>query len=129
MKTIEGLSVYEAEREIREYLEDIWMSSPKKPKLKSTTPTKEELDEYSEEMKKYEEEKVKFETLRASYNEESQRLYDELVHKIKEDSGLFDIPQEYQDNVYWYAYQLGHSSGYGEVYGYLMDIVNQIFKK
>lgn len=27
-------------------------------------------------------------------------------------------------NVYSYAYELGHSSGYGEVYNYLLDLVD-----
>lgn len=42
---------------------------------------------------------------------------------IREKSGLNTIPEQYRDKVYSYAYQQGHSSGYCEVYNYLLELV------
>ena len=46
---------------------------------------------------------------------------------IKKESGLFDIPEQYQNKVYYRAYSDGHSAGYYEVYQKLCELV-EIFE-
>ena len=124
MKTLEGLSVYEAEKEIREYLTDLYVTKPFVPKLKSNTPNSEEMKIYSDSLLEFEKALEQYKFKNDFYKIESSRLYALLEEKIKEDSGLNDIPKQYRDKVYSYAYELGHSSGYGEVYHYLCNLVN-----
>ena len=124
MKTIEGLSVYEAEKEIRDYLNDLWVNKPKEPLLINNKPTKEDIEDYTKKVEQYNIDLAEYKIENEIYESESRRLWDLLEEKIKEDSGLNTIPEQYRDKVYSYAYQRGHSSGYGEVYGYLCDLVN-----
>jgi hypothetical protein len=57
---------------------------------------------------------------------EKSRVYSLLTIKLKEDSGLNTIPEQYRDKVYAYAYEQGHSSGMSEVSIYLERLL-QIF--
>lgn len=118
------MSVYDAEKEIREYLSNLYTSQPKKPTLKNNTPTAEELSTYIEQSKKYDLVLEEFKTKKDLYESEGLRLYSLLEEKIKDYSGLNDIPEQYRDKVYRYAYSQGHSSGYVEVYQYLCDLVD-----
>lgn len=124
MKNIEGLSIYEAEKQIKEYLSPLFVSKPVQPKLKSQTPTEEELKVYKTQIREYEVALDKYKTEDAFYRKEGSRLFDLLEEKIKEDSGLNDIPEQYRNKVYSYAWEQGHSSGFGEVYNYLCSLVN-----
>lgn len=123
MKTIEGLSVYEAENKIREYLKPLFVSKPYEPKLKNLKPTGEEISEFLAKNEIYKKDLEEYKTKDNFYKQESRRLYDLLEEKIKEDSGLNDIPEQYRDKVYSYAYREGHSSGYGAVYSILINLV------
>jgi hypothetical protein len=123
MKNIDGLSIYEAESKIREYLRELYVSKPKEPLLKSLKPTEEEVSNFLAEKEKYKTDLEDYKTKDEFYRKESSRLYSLLEYKIKEDSGLNNIPEQYRDKVYSYAYQQGHGSGYGEVYNYLLDLV------
>lgn len=120
---LEQLSVYEAEKEIRTYLNDLYVHRPIKPKLKSQTPTEEELTTYVTQTQEYEVALKEYETNNDFYNSESKRLYDILDDIIREDSGLNDIPEEYRSKVYIHAYRQGHSGGYSEVYNCLCNLV------
>jgi hypothetical protein len=124
MENLEGLDVHEAQEKIREYLDSLYVRKPIAPQLKSKSPTVEELKSYSEARIVYEKELENYMQDNDLYNQESNRVWSLLEEKIKEDSGLNDIPKQYRDKVYSYAYQQGHSSGYGEVYNYLIDLVN-----
>ena len=125
MKNLDGLNIYEAQDKIREYLSSLFVSKPSVPKLKSNSPSQEEMKIYSEALLSYEKDLEDYRYKNDFYREESSKLYALLIDKIKEDSGLNDIvPKQYRDKVYSYAYEQGHSSGYGEVYGYLVDLVN-----
>jgi hypothetical protein len=124
MKTLDGLTIYEAQDEIRKYLSPLYASKPKHPLLLGNKPTAEEMKIYSEALLVYEKELQEYETKDDFYRTESGRLWSLLEDKVKEDSGLNDIPEQYRSKVYSYAYELGHSSGYGEVYNYLCNLVN-----
>ena len=126
MKTLEGLSVHQAESEIRVYLSILHSKEvrPIRPILHTNTPNKEELEEYNSKLDVYTKESAEYEKSVNAYKEEFVRLYGLLEDMIKEDSGLNTIPEQYRDKVYSYAYQQGHSSGYGEVYNYLLDLVD-----
>ena len=125
MKNIDGLNIYEAQDKIREYLSSLFVSKPSVPKLKSNSPSQEEMKIYSEALLSYEKDLEDYRYKNDFYREERIRLYDLLEDKVKEESGLNDIvPEEYRAKVYSYAYQQGHGSGYSEVYNYLLDLVN-----
>lgn len=51
----------------------------------------------------------------------------DMEYKTKCNELLKEIPSRYRDKVFDYAYREGHSSGYSEVYNYLLDLV-EIFK-
>jgi hypothetical protein len=123
MENIDGLSIYKAQDAIREYLKPLYVSKPKEPLLKSLKPTEEEVSNFLAEKEKYKTDLEDYKTKDEFYRKESSRLYSLLEYKIKEDSGLNNIPEQYRDKVYSYAYQQGHGSGYGEVYNYLLDLV------
>lgn len=46
---------------------------------------------------------------------------------IDKESGLNDIPEKYRDKVRSYAWERGHSGGYGEYYNVLCGILDAIF--
>ncbi len=127
MKSIEELSVYQAEKQIMEYLDPLYPKLPKKPILLSRTPTQDNIEKYTKGVEQYELELNEYRIKNSVFKEESARLYSLLVEKVKEDSGLNDIPEQYRDKVYSYAYEQGHGSGYSEVYHYLHNLV-EIFK-
>ena len=123
MKNIDGLSIYEAESKIREYLRELYVSKPKEPSLKSLKPTEEDMTLFLSEKEKYKIDLEEYKIKNTFYGDESMKLYSLLEEKIKDDSGLNSIPEQYRDKVYSYAYQQGHGSGYGEVYNYLLGLV------
>lgn len=123
MENLEGLDVYKAQEKIREQLNPLYVSKPIAPRLKDKTPTKEDMEDYSKAVILYEKELEEYTFKNEFYRQESNRLWNLLEEKIKEDSGLNDIPEQYRNKVYSYAYQEGHSSGMGEVYNYLIELV------
>lgn len=51
-----------------------------------------------------------------------EKRYKEECHKALE-----QIPSKYREKVLNYAYEQGHSSGWSEVYNYVLDLID-IFK-
>jgi hypothetical protein len=123
MKNLENLSVYEAERQIREYLDTLYVNKPKEPLLITNKPTKEEIEDYAKKVEQYHLDSAEYKDKNDLYKIESRRLWDLLEEMLKEDSGLNNIPEQYRDKVYYYAYRQGHGSGYSEVYTYLCELV------
>lgn len=120
---LEQLSVYEAEERIKTYLNTIYVHKPKEPSLKSLKPTEEDMDLFLAEKEKYKTELEEYKIKNTFYGEEIMRLYFLLEEMIKDDSGLNDIPEQYRDKLYNYAWEKGHSSGYSEVYNCLCNLV------
>ncbi len=76
---------------------------------------------YEGQLKYYAEDEVKYET-------ESGVIQDLIEAFIKEKSGLNTLPfsQRVKDKIYWKAYSDGHSSGWNEVFGVLIDLVSML---
>lgn len=53
----------------------------------------------------------------------------EEEYNIKAEKELKNVPKEYRKGCRSLAWELGHAYGYNEVYYYLQDIVERIFKK
>ena len=51
----------------------------------------------------------------------------DLDYKINAEKLLEQVPEQYRDKLWEYAYMQGHSCGYQEVYNYMLDLV-EIFK-
>jgi hypothetical protein len=125
MKNIDGLSVFKAETQIREYLSTLYVTKPKKPLLVTTTPTAELVEEYKVALQNYETAFKEYQIKMIFMGDEQKRLFTLLRNLIKEESGLNTIvPAKYRDKVFSYAYEQGHSSGYLEVYHYLCNLAD-----
>jgi len=79
---------------------------------------------YGQRLKLYEEEMEDFRTLQAECAAHNHAIEQEVEARIKEDSGLNSIHEQYRDKVWSYAWQKGHSSGYGEVSNILCELVS-----
>lgn len=121
---LEHFSVYEAEKRIKTHLNDLYVHRPREPRLKSTTPTEEELSKFLAEKEEYQKLLKEYNVNNDFYKSESSRLYAILEDKVREDSGLNDIPEQYRDKVFRYAWSERHFSGYYEVYNRLCDLTD-----
>ena len=87
--------------------------------------TKEEAKQYSDNI----EEKVDkqaYEAARKAYNQASSEAEAKVIQAMKKEIGLISCGDDEKDNqlfdlVYGKAYEDGHSSGYNEIYNYLLD--------
>ena len=125
IKDLQGMSIKEAE----EFCDSKRPAAPTYPGLKPRL-AKENSDnikmvkEHLQNLEKYEEDKKAYNAAvekNAPVNDEINEVF---LEYLKEKSGLNTIPKQYRDKVYSYAYQQGHSSGYGEVSSYLIELVD-----
>jgi hypothetical protein len=125
-----GITVHQAEKLLRdlrkaEYDEIGNMDYPKKPYLLSKTPTQEQIDTYQSQLSEYEKLKEKYDDLNEKKRGIGNQQYQLLEEYVKYKTGFFtDVPAQYKDKVWRMAWELGHSSGYGEVSIYLSDLVD-----
>lgn len=75
-----------------------------------------------------------YEMLLAKYENEVNevKLHNNNINRVLEEhlrdaSGLNSIPEQYRNKVWSKAWEIGHSSGYGEVYCSLCDLI-EIFE-
>jgi len=119
---LEKFSAYEAIDYIKE-LEPPYISRPSKPLLKANINSS-EAKEFAQKLEQYETDLAEYKIKNEERAEISKQLYAVLEDYLKDDAGLYTtVPKEKQNKVWNYAWQQGHSSGYGEVYGYLVDLV------
>jgi len=119
---LEKFSAYEAIDYVKD-LEPDYIPRPIKPILKSN-PTSIEVKKYAEELEKYEAEVVNHKIATDRKSETVRELHAVLEDYLKDDAGLYNIvPKDKQDKVWNCAWQKGHSSGYSEVYNYLVELV------
>ena len=119
---LEKFPAYEAIEYIKG-LEPDYIHGPIKPTLKSN-PTSTEAKEYAEKLEQYETDLAEYKIKNDERGKISRDLYTVLEDYLKEDAGLYTtVPKDKQDKVWNYAWRQGHSSGYGEVYGYLVELV------
>jgi uncharacterized protein YeeX (DUF496 family) len=119
---LEKLSVYEAIDYIKG-LEPDYIPRPVKPILKSN-PISTEAKEYAEKLEQYEAELAEYKVKDDQRGKISRELLNVLEDYLKDEADLYTtVPKDKQNKVWNYAWQQGHSSGYGEVYGYLVELV------
>lgn len=122
IQDLEKFNVYKAIEYVRK-LEPDYTSRPLKPFLKINASSS-EVKQYATELENYELSLVEYTANKQIRDKEVRQLYDVLEDFIKENSGFYEIvPKDKQDKVWRYAWQQGHSSGYSEVYNYLLDLV------
>lgn len=79
---------------------------------------------YADLLEKYEAAMVEYNTNRDVISKHNREV-DFLIEKyIRKASGLNTIPEQYRNKVWQKAWQIGHSSGYYEVYQCLCDLVD-----
>jgi hypothetical protein len=59
-----------------------------------------------------------------SYRNEEARIYEQFKQDLFEDLGIEANPK--RDKLFSIAWDMGHSAGYQEVYGYACDLVELI---
>lgn len=112
------------------YVRDNTPSMPVRPKkpLPPVNGTAREHLEYSKTLVYYE---LELETWRLKiefHKKAVDELNEQLVEHIKDQSGLYiTVPKQYQDKLWWKAWQYSHSDGYYEVYLKLCDLI-EIFE-
>lgn len=123
MGTIKNASSVREAIEIAKEKQLEYPKKPIKPVSRSFEDTPKGMREYANALEKYDSEYDVYSQKLKKYREHKQKLDSQVVDFIKEETGLNDIPKKYQDKVYNYAYQQGHSSGYSEVACILYDLV------
>jgi Zn-dependent oligopeptidase len=94
-----------------------------KPILKNSNDV-EKLMAHVEALKQYEIDKMVFDTELDCYN--NVRIHNNTIVEeyIKDESGLNNIPEQYQEKVFNKAWSDGHSDGYYSVYQELCNLVD-----
>lgn len=92
-----------------------------KPRLKTNTPTKEELDEYTKAVEAYPSLMEAYNSQMKAYNDEAGRLMDMFWKDAYEELG---IPENHPKlgKMNYYAYDKGHSGGVSEMFCALSTI-------
>lgn len=122
IETLEKYNVYEAIEFVKK-LEPEYKPRPRKPFLSSNAISS-EVEKYAVLLKQFELDIADYENLQQSNRELCRDLNSVLEEYIKKEAGLFEtVPEDKQSKVWNYAWQQGHSSGYTEIYNYLLDIV------
>jgi hypothetical protein len=98
-----------------------------RPKFDPKQATSDEALKYATDLKEYEAADAKYKEFMAERSKESNRIHQLTEELIREESGLNDIPEQYRDKTYSYAYNQSHGFGMQEVYHTLLDLV-EIFK-
>lgn len=96
---------------------------PKKPVL-MINHTSKEVEDYAKAFKLYGQAKEVFDINLKNYQEHYNKINNIIIDFIKEYSGLYTIPKQYQDKVFSNAYEDGHSDGYTEVYNKLVNLID-----
>lgn len=123
VQDLEKFNAYEAIEYVRK-LEPDYISRPSKPFLKNNA-TSLEVKQYAVELENYELSLVGYTANKQIRDTKAKQLNNVLEEFLKKDSGFYEyIPKEKQNKVWNYVWQQGHSSGYSEVYNYLLDLVD-----
>ena len=96
---------------------------PNRPRT-PTNASPEEYRSYADLLEKYEAANNEY-TINYAIISKHNREVDKLIENyIAEVSGLNTIPEQYRNKVWQKAWQIGHSSGYYEVYHCLCDLID-----
>lgn len=99
---------------------------PKKPSLKSNLNST-EAKQYATNLEKYENEITDFNERLAVWKADQTEINNVIERFIKDEVGFNIVPVKYQDKVWSKAWEMGHSSGYYEVYLKLNSLI-EIFE-
>lgn len=99
-----------------------YVENPIRPRLHGNS--FEDAKQYAINMEVYEEEMCSYLTIKAECEAHNLAIEQEVEARIKEDSGLNSIPEQYRDKVWRYAWEEGHSAGYHEVQIHLINLVD-----
>jgi hypothetical protein len=117
-------------RLLEQYLRNRYMVEnpvkPSRPVLQKDA-TSDDALKYAELLKRFESDSEVFMSELKVYKDKCQLIDKQIVDLIYDISGLNNIPEQYRDKVYNYAYQAGHAYGYQEIYSKLQDLV-EIFE-
>ena len=119
-----GSVIWKCEEYIRSLV--TYPDSPRRPS-RPTKDNSETLTVYLKEIKGYEINKGIYDREWEEAQAESEFYTLILAEYMKELSGLNDIPEQYRNKVYCYAWSEYHSNGLSEIYNHLLDLVD-IFK-
>lgn len=114
--------VYQTIEYAKSFYSERTFSRPLKPILR-TPHTSEQALEYSHMLKQYEADLKIYNKNKAEAITQADIINNEIVGFIKEESGLYKIPKEYQNKVYAYAWENGHSDGYYNVFNVLNELL------
>ena len=103
------------------------IQSPKRPQIKGDLRMIERLRQLSNETEIWASEMQTYESEMATIRLHNMKVDALILAFIKKESGLNDIPEQYQNKVFSKAWSDGHSSGYYEVYQQLCELV-EIFE-
>jgi hypothetical protein len=126
MITLENLQYFGNVSDAIQFAQNTKLEYParvSKPVLKDTNNV-EALMTHVEALKQYDIEKAKYDIELKAYNDGKNATNNVIVEFIKDESGLNNIPEQYQDKVWYKAWRDGHSDGYYSVYQELLDLVD-----
>lgn len=109
------------------FIDISYPSRPSKPSTKKLLSclSSQEIKDYALEVEKYEEAEIIYNKDRKKYEAQQVEVNGILENFVKEEAGLNSVvPEKYRDKVYSKAYEYGHSSGWSEIYNYLLDFVD-----
>jgi hypothetical protein len=97
---------------------------PAKPRL-NINHSVQDVKQYVIDLEIFEKQLQKYELDIAEHNQKVDAVHRAIESYIKDQTGLNSVvPKQYQDKVYAYAYDKGHSDGYYEVYLVLYNLVS-----
>lgn len=106
-----------------EQFEPIRPEKPTKPILKIGAKAK-EVKDYALKLESYESKLVDYKRQFESYQKEK-IPFNKLMREAVEDyAGIEVVPQKYRSKLWNLAWEQGHSSGYHDVYNYLLDLID-----
>jgi hypothetical protein len=96
---------------------------PNKPPLRINANSS-EVKAYAALLEVWENDCLEYDLKYSEYKLRISEIDDVIVEFIKEQSGLLNIPKQYQDKVYSKAYCDGHSEGHYGIFQCLEDLVD-----
>ena len=96
---------------------------PRKPVL-LTGANSEAIRAYADAFAEFEKKFAELEVERSDYYKRKSEIEAQVVELIKNESGFYSIPEQYQNKVWNFAWEEAHGNGYYEVYNFLERMVD-----
>lgn len=95
---------------------------PRKPVL-LTGADSEAIRAYANAFDEFQLKFAEFEAKREEYYKRKSEIEAQVAELIKNESGFYSIPEQYQNKVWDFAWEEAHGNGYYEVYNFLERMV------